>query len=125
MEDEQDVVAAILRSTPPPDVRSGFVARVNARIDLDARAGWLGLADFRLWTLRLAPAAAALVLVAALWRAPAEAPVPSVTHAAVPSAATAAVSTFSPASSIDWQKDVSGDALLEAALTPRGARDAR
>ena len=121
MEDEQDVVAAILRSTPPPDVRDGFLARVNARIDAGGeRAGWLGLADFRLWTLRLAPAAAALLLVAALWS------VPSQAAPTIPAAAAAEpIGSFSPASSTDWQKDVSGDALLEAALAPAGAADAR
>ena len=45
---------------PPPEVPADFLARVNARID--ETAGWFGLADFRLWTLRLAPAAAALAL---------------------------------------------------------------
>lgn len=125
MEDEQDVVAAILRATPPPDIRGGFVARVNARIDGGAGADWLGLPDLRLWTLRLAPAAAALGLVAALWRTPAQAPAMPAVPAAAPSAAAATPSTFSPASSTDWQKDVSGDAMLEAALMPRGAVDAR
>jgi hypothetical protein len=107
MEDEEELVAALLRSMPPPDVRADFVARVNARID--ATAGWFGLADFRTWTLRLAPAAAALALVGVFWPAPSAAPRTS------PPTASAA---FSPASSSDWQKDVTGDALLEAALTP-------
>ena len=111
MDEEQELVAALLRSTPPPDVRADFVARVNARID--ATAGWFGLADFRAWTLRLAPAAAALALVAVFWSAP---------SAAVRSSAgqdgSALSGAFSPVSSSDWQKDVTGDALLEAALTP-------
>ena len=119
MEDEQDVVAAILRSMPPPDMRGGFVARVNARIDDDADAGWLGLADFRVWTLRLAPAAA-LAFVAALWSAPSRQPAVATT-----TAAPAPASTFSPASSTDWQRDVSGDALLTAALTSPGGGDVR
>jgi len=111
MEDEQDRVAALLRSMPPPDARGDFVARVNARID--ATAGWLVLADFRTWTLRLAPAACVLALIAILWRTPAT-PAP-----------VAAATMFSPASSTDWQKDVSGDALLDAALTPNGEQGAR
>ena len=117
MEHEQDVVAAILKSMPPPDVRGDFVARVNARID--ATAGWFGLADFRAWTLGLAPAAVALALVAILWSAPAA----STTSAA--SAPAAMAPAFSPASSSDWQQDVSGDAMLEAALTPAGSSRAR
>jgi hypothetical protein len=116
MEDEQDFVASILRSTPPADVRGDFVARVNARID--RTAGWLDLADFRVWTLRLAPVAAALTLVAALWSSASS---PNGSNAA----GTASSQSFSPASSSDWQRDVSGDSLLEAALAPRGGADAR
>lgn len=115
MDNEQDLVAAILRATPPPDVRDGFVARVNARID--ATAGWIGIADFRVWTLRLAPAAAALALVAAFWSG-STSPVRGASPASVEA-------VFSPASSSDWQKDVSGEALLEAALAPAGAVNAR
>jgi hypothetical protein len=111
MEDEQDFVAALLRSLPPPDVRGDFVARVNARID--ATAGWLGLADFRVWTLRLAPALAALALVALFWPAPS-----SAASTSVPAAE--ATAAFAPSSSADWQKDVTGDDLLEAALVPEG-----
>jgi len=121
MEDEQDLVAATLRSMPPPDVRGDFLARVNARID--ATAGWLGLADFRVWTLRLAPALAALALVAVFWPAPSAS---SSSFSSSSSLATVAPvdapAGFSPASSSDWQKDVSGDALLEAALQPGGPR---
>jgi len=111
MDDEQELVAALLRSMPPPGVRGDFVARVNDRID--AAAGWLGLTDFRAWTLGLAPAVGVLVLAALFWAAPSLSP---------PATADAA---FSPSASTDWQKDVSGDALLDAALTPAGARDAR
>ena len=109
MEDEHDEVAALLRSMQPPEVRGDFVARVNARID--ATAGWLGLADFRVWTIRLAPALAALLLVAVFWQAPAS-------SASTASTSTDAAAQFSPASSTDWQQDVSGDALLDAALAP-------
>jgi hypothetical protein len=119
MEDEQDLVASILRSMPPPVVRGGFVARVDARIDLAAAGGWLALADFRLWTLRLAPAAIALALLAALWPPASSAATSTTTSSSV------SVSIFSPASASDWQKDVSGNALLEAALTPRGAANVR
>ena len=113
MEDEQDLIASVLRSMPPAEVRGDFVARVNARID--ATSGWLGLTDFRRWTLRLAPAACALALVAVFWQAPDAAS----SSAAAPE--TAPQSAFSPASSTDWQADVSGDALIEAALAPEGS----
>jgi hypothetical protein len=113
MTEEQDLVAATLASMPPPDVKGDFVARVNARID--ETAGWLGLTDFRVWTLRLAPAAAALALVAVFWSAPS-----AVTPTTASSVSAAPSATFSPASLSDWQSDVSSDAMLEAALSPRG-----
>ena len=119
MADDQERVAAILRSTPPPDEAGDFVARVNARID--ATAGWFGLADFRAWTLRLATAAAALALVGVFWSTPPPATATSSASAAPSSAPT----IFSPASSSDWQQDVTGDAMLEAALTPQGSAGAR
>ncbi len=117
MEDDQDLVAAILASTPPPVVRGDFVARVNVRID--ETAGWLGLADFRLWTLRLAPAAVALALAALFWSTP------SSTTSVVTTSPSSPASSFSPSSSNDWQTDVSGDAMIDAALSPRGGADVR
>jgi hypothetical protein len=119
-QDDQDLVAAVLQTMPPPEVRGDFVARVNARID--AAAGWLGLADFRLWTLRLAPAALALALVAIFWTTPSS---PATSSSTVTAASSTAASSFSPASSSDWQTEVSGDALIEAALSPRGGTSVR
>ena len=114
--DDQEHVASILRSIPPPEVRGDFVARVNARID--ETSGWAGIADFRVWTLRLAPVAAALVLAAILWGG-------GWSPGSAPSPAAAAPATFSPALSADWQKDVSGDAMLDAALSSGGDRHVR
>lgn len=115
-EDDQTLVASVLASMPPPEVSADFVARVNARID--QATGWFGLADFRLWTLRLAPAAAALALIAVLW------PPSQATTVAPATVARETPASFSPASAGDWQQDVSGDALLAAALQPAagGAR---
>ena len=48
---DPDFVASVLGAMPPPDVPADFLARVNARID--ETAGWFGLADLRLWTVRL------------------------------------------------------------------------
>ena len=115
-DNDQRLVASVLASMPAPDVPADFVSRVSARID--ETAGWFGLADFRLWTLRLAPAAAALALIAVLWPA-------SSTSTAAPTAVVSETpASFSPASASDWQQDVSGDALLAAALRPAsgGAR---
>jgi hypothetical protein len=110
---DQEAVAAVLRATPPAPVSAGFLARVNRRID--GTAGWLGLANFRAWTLGLVPAAAALLLVAILWPATAvtQAPVTTVTPQSTSS------QTFTPSSYNDWQQDVAANALLEAALRPR------
>jgi hypothetical protein len=117
MDDDQTFVARVLESMPAPDVRGDFVARVNARID--GTAGWLGLADFRLWTLGLAPAALALVLAAVFWS------VPSSATGAVTASPSSSASSFSPSSSNDWQREVSGDAMIDAALAPRGGADVR
>jgi hypothetical protein len=117
-QDERDLeaVAALLRETPAAPVSADFLARVNRRID--ETAGWLGLADFRAWTLGLVPAAAAILLVALLW------PTTSATSGtAIATATPAAVSaqTFTPSSYSDWQQDVTANALLEAALrSPAG-----
>jgi hypothetical protein len=108
-DNDQDLVASVLASMPPPDVPADFVSRVNARID--ETAGWFGLADFRVWTLRLAPAAAALALIALLWPGTATTSTPTSSPSVAPTA------SFSPASATDWQQDVSADALLAAALT--------
>jgi hypothetical protein len=107
-DDDQSKVAALLASGPPPAGPSTFVARVTARID--ETEGWFGVADFRAWTLRLAPLAAGLALIAMLWP-DAAASSTSTTSTATPAA------DFSPASPADWQQDVSADALLAAALT--------
>src|SRR4051794_31439292 len=104
---DRDAVAAVLQSLQAPEVSDGFLARVNARID--QTAGWLGLADFRKWTLGLVPAAAALALAAVLWPAPSS---PS-----IPSSAASSTSSFSPSAAEDWQREVTANALLESALT--------
>lgn len=116
---DQEIVAGILGSLPPLEVSPGFLARVNARIDAEHDAGWFGLADFRVWTLRLAPLAAALALIAVLWPATASTSTSSGTAAQGASAAAA----FTPASASDWQTDISANALLEAAFS--GTANAR
>jgi len=113
-DEDQETVAALLASMPPPDVPADFVARVNARID--GTEGWLGVADFRLWTLRLAPAAALFALIIVLWPG-------ASTETTISTGSTAAADSFRPGSVADWQQEVSSDALLVAALT--GGANAR
>ncbi len=50
----------MLRMRPANDVSLRFGAQLSARLD-DA-SGWFGIADWRRWTLRLTPVAAALAL---------------------------------------------------------------
>ena len=111
---DQDLVAATLASAPPPEVSPAFLARVNARIDAEDQAGWFGLLDFRAWTLRLAPVAAAIAIVALLWPDAAIDPTPGTAVTTV-----AVADTFTPSLEDDWQQDVSGNALLEAALAEK------
>ena len=114
MTDKNEDVAAALASRPRDAVPADFLARVNARIDAEERSGWLGLTDFRLWTFRLAPATAAIALIALAWPAA----TPADTAPAV-AAVTVQAESFAPGSADDWQGDVSADALLDAALQPR------
>lgn len=117
---DQMAVRAWLSRTPDAVVSAGFRARVRGRID-DAE-GLLGIVDFRLWTLRLAPIAALLALGAWLGVGAAGASAPTSTAAVA-----APAPLFAPARAADWQRTVSGNALLEAALSssPGGAGDVR
>jgi anti-sigma factor RsiW len=65
---DQMTVAAVLDKRPEDVVPSGFAARVAARIAEEAEGGdgWLGLAEWRVWTCWCAPIAAGLLLVATL-----------------------------------------------------------
>ena len=56
----QRAAAAWLRGRPVDRVSPQFATRLSAR--LDQASGWFGIADWRAWTLRLAPLAAALAL---------------------------------------------------------------
>lgn len=56
----QTVVRTSLQSRPPIDASAAFYARV--RSSLRSPASWLDGLDFRRWTWRLAPIAAALVI---------------------------------------------------------------
>ena len=60
----QRCVAAVLASRPVAEAPLGFAVRVMA--DLEPVPGWLDALNWRVWTFRLAPVAAALLVVAAL-----------------------------------------------------------
>ncbi len=106
--EDQRQVASILASTVAPDVSQAFLVAVNGRID--ASDDLLESVDFRWWTLRLAPIAAVLALVAYLGI--------GARATTITQTSTQAAATFSPKDSSDWERDVTANALLEAALKP-------
>jgi hypothetical protein len=60
--DEQTAVKRMLADLPPAAVSRGFAARVRER--LEPRPWWMPAGNWRLWTLRLAPIAALLTILA-------------------------------------------------------------
>ena len=112
---DQDDVAAVLSARPDAAPPLGFATRVMAR--LDAPPTWLDVIDWRRWTVRLAPAAAALLVVAAVGLRPAEAVEPIEFSDLVTGWVGADDAAESPALSLLWQEEVNDDILLEAVLT--------
>lgn len=111
----QDDVAAVLAARPDAAPTRGFAARVTA--GLDGPSTWLDVIDWRRWTVRLAPAAAALAVAAAVGFGPAEAVEPVEFSDLVTGWAGADDASASPAFSLLWREEVTGDVLLEAVLT--------
>jgi predicted anti-sigma-YlaC factor YlaD len=115
----QREVAALLR-TRVPDARVDLASRISAR--LDDEAGVFGLANWRAWTLGLAPVAAALMLAAYLGL--------GASASTVSQSATAGDEWATAATSVLMQPAASADVLLEEVLTGSaessgGARDVR
>ena len=116
---EQRVVRRALAARTDAPVPAGFAARVLADVHVVPR--WMDLLRWRTWTYRLAPVAAALLVMAGL----------AVRSAADPTPAEAAgvaglvdVWTYGapesgelPAYALLGQDDVSGDLLLDAILS--------
>jgi predicted anti-sigma-YlaC factor YlaD len=103
--DAQAAVAALLRARAP-ERRADLVSKVSAR--LDEESGVFGLANWRAWTLGLAPVAAALMLAAYLGIGAAAS---SATQPVV------AAEDWPASASVLMQPGTSGDALVEAVLT--------
>jgi anti-sigma factor RsiW len=104
----QRVVADLLRARPVDRVSPHFHGRLSRR--LDEASGWLGLLDWRAWTFRLAPAAAALALAALLTAdGPAAAPI-SLEEWAVSNTGS------SSATSLLWNSEVSSESVLQEML---------
>ena len=119
--DGQAAVASVLASRPALGVSAGFTYRVVGRIQ--PAVGLLDIADWRKWTWRLSPIAAALLLASLL--VPAR---QSVTPASAQAAgdvnltsvmetwAAGGTSTSLPVTALFWQQNVSNDSLLTAVL---------
>jgi anti-sigma factor RsiW len=106
----QDSVAAILRSRPADEVSPGFSARLARR--LDEPRDFLDSIDWRAWTFRLTPVAAALALVAYLTTAEADR-ASAIDEWAAPAGGTV--------SSLLQDDGVTSDSLLEQMLTGEAA----
>jgi anti-sigma factor RsiW len=107
---DQRAVAAALRARPAMPPSPAFIATLALR--LDESSGWFGMADWKTWTIRLAPVAAALALVAFLTAAQTGTSTSSVTldqwtYSVVEPTSTAAML---------WDQQVSADSLLESML---------
>jgi anti-sigma factor RsiW len=113
--DTQKRVAAILSARPEIETSLGFTRRVMA--NLETELGCLDLLNWRAWTFRLAPVAAALIMVAALEFESIEATEPLEFSDLVTDWVVAQDGEVSPLVSLLWQEDVATETLLEVVLT--------
>ena len=111
----QEAVVAVLSARPAAAAPMGFAARVMAR--LDRPPTWLDVIDWRRWTVRLAPVAAAFAVAAAVGLGPAEAVEPIEFSDLVTDWVGADDASALPAVSLLWQDEVTDDTLIEAVLT--------
>ena len=114
MEDHR-LVMRVLTTRRDAPVPLGFATRVVA--SLESGQGWLDALNWRLWTYRLAPVAAALLLVSILTLAPATSRTPAEFAQLVDAWAADDNADAVPMFSVFWQQDVTEDDLLEAVLT--------
>ena len=108
-------VAAVLSARPDGVPPLAFATRVMAH--LDDPPTWLDVIDWRRWTVRLAPVAAALLVVAVVGLGPAEAVEPIEFSDLVTDWVGVDDAAGPPAFSLLWQEEVTVDTLLEAVLT--------
>jgi anti-sigma factor RsiW len=111
----QRLVASVLSARPVAEAPLGFAGRVMA--DLEPVPGWLDVLNWRVWTFRLAPVAAALVVVAVLGFGPTEAAEPLEFSDLVAEWVVEDDADELPAFSLLWQEEVTDDTLLEAVLS--------
>ena len=112
--DTQRQVATVLSSRPMAEVPLGFAGRVMAH--LEPAPSWLDALNWRVWTFRLAPVAAALLVVAVLGFGPTEAAEPLEFSDLVVEWVVEEEVEGLPAFSLIWREEVTDDILLEAVL---------
>lgn len=112
----QVAVAAVLRGRPPIDAPPAFTARVLAAVA--EPPSWFGLAEWRTWTWRLVPVAAALFVIAAFVDGRTDRTSAPATATSTP-ARTAAASTDTRPESVLWDADATQDQVLLTVLTGR------
>jgi len=112
----QQAVVAVLRARPEAPVPMGLAARIAAEVTLEA--GWLGVANWRGWSFRLAPVAAGLMLAAFLWGGRVAAPAAEPAGSLAPIVETWLMGEADglPATSVFWQEDITADTLLATVL---------
>lgn len=115
--DEQAAVKRMLADLPPVEVSRGFAARVRERVE--QRPWWMPAGNWRLWTLRLAPIAALLIISA--WLPLQSDATGSVTTGVTPGAVTAgSVTTAAPVGALEsW-----ATAAIAAGASAAGERGA-
>lgn len=111
----QERVAAVLSARPAVEAPVGFAHRVMA--NLDTSPGWLELLNWRVWTCRLAPVAAAMVVVAVLGFGSTKTTEPLEFSDLVADWVVDEDAGALPAFSLLWQEAVADETLLEAVLT--------
>jgi hypothetical protein len=110
---DQRLVLDVLRSRPAEQLSRGFASRLAGRLD-DA-GGFLGIADWRAWTFRLAPFAAAAVFAAVLFSGAESAAPVNLEEWAVANADTASRATLL------WDTEITADSVLETMLVGENA----
>ena len=119
----QRAVSTVLASRPEARMPAAFAARVSARIAGD---GWFAVADWRWWSVRFAPIAAALLIAAGIVIEREAQPSDDRSLASVVETLAAGESDSLPVTSVLWQQDAPDDSVLLTVLTaPADARIAR
>ena len=108
-------VMAVLSSRPPAEAPLGFAGRVMA--NLEPVPGWLDTLNWRVWTFRLAPVSAVLMVLAVLGFGPTQAAEPLEFSDLVAEWVVEEDAEGLPAFSLLWQEEVTDETLLEAVLT--------